>query len=239
MRIDHIKTDRFSVGCLGRSGSRTIADFLSGYYSLYIEKAARIRFLYDFNTISKDEQDIVLKSLEENDKHLLSFIKSGFCLHHCFTQTTIEQFNKCDARIKIMVLRHPLERAKSGSDIKLEPDFHGMPCLSEVDFEEVDYVIDFNRLSEYTNDIKLGSYASDKAALETLNPKDIDADFFDIASNSKEWDPSDYEYDQEIEIYNDLMETKEHLPLDLWKSLARNITEINLPSMITGVRYRK
>lgn len=238
MLIDHIKTDRFSIGCLGRSGSRTIADFLSGYYSTLVPFAARTRFLYDLNNISTIERDIVLKSIQA-DKFLFQLVKDGFFPHHRITQTSIEDFNNYDAPNKILVLRHPLERAKSGSDIKLEPTFHGMPCLSSIDFEEVDYIIDFNELSEYTNRLHLGSYAYDKQTAEEIDSHDINSDLFDIGASTKDWHPSDYDYEEEVKIYNDLLETKERLPLDLWKNLTRNISEMNLPSMFTGIRYRK
>jgi hypothetical protein len=54
-----------------------------------------------------------------------------------------------------------------------------------------------------------------------------------------DWDPSDYDYEKDNEIYNDALETKEHLPADLWKSLVRNINEINLPTKINNIRYKK
>ena len=238
MPIDHIKTDRFSIGCLGRSGSRTVADFLSGYYSAIVPLASRIRFLYDLNELSVNERDIVLKSIE-GDKFLLQLVRDGFFPHHRISQTPIEDFNEYDEPNKIMVLRHPSGRAKSGSDIKLEPTFHGMPCLSEIDFETVDYIIDFTVLSKYTNGLHLGSYAYDKETAVTIDSHNINSDLFNIAETSKEWDLSDYDYEEEVTIYNDVMDTKEQLPLGLWKDFTRNINKMNIPSMFSGVRYRK
>jgi len=239
MIIDHIKTDLFSLGCFGRSGSRSLADFLSGYYSDYVKKAVRIRFLYEYDKLDEYERGIVLKS-HSSDKILRDMIKHGFVPHHYHSMTETDDFNsyKNKRNPKIMVLRHPLERAKSGSVVKLEQAFHGMPSLFSVDFDAVDYVIDFNRINDYTDGVKLGSSEDTKLTIDLLK-NNGDTVLYTEETMVVNWDPSDYEYDADIDIYNDMLETKEHLPADLWKSLVRNFNDINLPTRLEGVTYRK
>jgi hypothetical protein len=239
MIIDHIKTDLFSIGTFGRSGSRTIADFLSKYYSDYISEAVRIRFLYDFHELDFSEKQIILTSFRE-DKVLKQMVSDGFVPHHYYSMNDTEDYNnyKNKKTPKILVLRDPLERAKSGATVKLEQAFHGMPTLFSIDFDSVDYVIDFNRINDYTNGLKLGDASDIKLTIDILK-NTSDSEMYNFETMLIDWDPSDYDYEKDNEIYNDALETKEHLPVDLWKSLVRNIVEINLPTKIDNIRYKK
>lgn len=199
----------------------------------------KIRFLYEFDKLDEYERNVILKSFSK-DKILHHMIKNGFVPHHYHSMTDTDAFNsfKNKRNPKIMILRHPFERAKSGSAVKLEQAFHGMPSLFSIDFDTVDYVIDFNRINDYTNGLKLGSSEDTKLTIDLLK-NNGDEDLYTKETMIVNWDPSDYEYDADIDIYNDMLETKEHLPADFWKSLVRNFNDINLPTRLEGITYRK
>jgi len=242
MIIDHIITDIFSIGCFGRSGSRSIADFLTGFYSDYIDSSKKWRYLFDVENLDEDEFNTVLRSFAA-DKHLQKIIAEGFFTHHLHSFQNIDEFNNTEKKIKILVLRDPIERAKSGSRVAYSPNFHGAPVLHKVDFESVDYIIDFNKLSYYTPNTHRGAFDPD------LRPNSKFRKELDKQSNQKlnetllnaitPWETEEYSYDEEIEIYNNAIKTKTELPIDVWKKLVRNYYTVNIPTRMFGKRYRK
>ena len=153
--IDNIRTNLFCIGCLGRSGSRSIADFITGYYSDYQNSAHKWRFLYNMRTLEPDEYDVVIKSFGE-DKHLSHIIGQEFWPHHEYSTCSYDDYNNTKGT-KILVLRDPIERAKSGSRVGYTPLYHGAPVLDKINLDSVDYIIDFNKLQQYVTDTHLGA----------------------------------------------------------------------------------
>jgi hypothetical protein len=226
--IDHVKTDTFSIGTFGRSGSRSIVDFLCGYYREMVWPAWRVRYLYDFDTIEESEKDIIIRSYDDpNDKHFIELLRKPLSTHHWHSAEDMSSFNNHNSFLnnvgpKILTLRDPLERAKSGQEKNYHPTFHGAPILNSIDLETVDYILPFDIINEYLLGLNLGS------------PDDQP-----FGNMYMKWNLEDYSYDQETDLYNELMEKKEVLPLDLWKSLVRNFNEINIPCKNQSVRYKK
>jgi hypothetical protein len=240
MLIDHIRTDTFSIGCFGRSGSRTIADFLSGYYSDYQMTSGKFRFLFDVDNLPDEELDVVKKRFND-DKHLQKMLESKFMSHHEYTVDTIDTFNNAEP-IKILVLRDPIERANSGANLAFDAELHGAPVLHEVDFDSVDYIIDFNKLSEYSASMHLGGYRKDREFtydhLDNLRKQELSVSDPNWEVPWRKWKIEDYSYDEDIELYTNAMKTKPELPLDVWKSLVRNYNTINLPTRMFGKKYK-
>ena len=197
MIIDHIKTDLFSLGCFGRSGSRSIADVLTNYYTDKI------------------------------------FSQHNFVSHHYHSMSDVDKFNSFSNRYqscpKIFIMRNPLERAKSGSSVRLEQAFHGMPALYTIDFDRIDYIIDFNSINDYTAGIKLGDKSEVDSILEFLSMT-TEKTVFNMETMVVNWDHNDYDYTQEDDIYLKVLDSKEKLPLDLWELFVNNYTKINIPS---------
>lgn len=233
MIIDHIRTDLFSIGCLGRSGSRSIADIISAYYTDLMTRAMTIRFLYEPFNMSEVERGIFLKGIDNLDMREIAAV--GFIPHHPYSQNEIDSYNKYvfKSTPKILVLRNPVERAKSGSFLKLHPDFHGEPVLSLIDMTTVDYVIDFNQLSEYTGNLKIGNLKTDEESMLFINAE------LAKLENLVDWNQSDYDYDLDLEIYHNALDTLEHLPVDMWKHLVRNVNYLNVPTRLPNKRFKK
>lgn len=239
--IDHIITNTFSIGCFGRSGSRTIAEFLTSYYTGYQLASKKWRYLFDADKLKREnpqELDVV-KKIFNGDKHLKKMLEFPFLPHHTYSITSYENFNNNEG-IKILVLRNPIERAKSGQSKSFSAHFHGAPALHKVNFDKVDYIIDFNKLSDYTPETHLGKIdvdvSPDSEFIESLKGYSYPENLSDIYES---WEVEDYNYEEDIEIYNNVLETKEHLPVDLWKNLVRNHNEINIPTTMHGKRYKK
>ena len=239
INIDHIRTDLFSIGCFGRSGSKTIAEFLSGYYADYYSGAKRLKFLHNADTLGEKEFEKFIESI--NDKEMKKLVRDISIPHHNMSLSSIENYNNFQhsSNPKILVLRDPIERAKSGSSLGLEKNFHGAPVLSYIDFDSVDYIIDFNKLNEYTNYLRVGSHDEDKKIIDHIVENNL------IPADPKHrlgwmndiWNHEDFDYITDIELYNNALEKKEQLPLDLWKSLVRNIGKINIPTRREGIAY--
>jgi hypothetical protein len=222
MYIDHIETDTFHLGILGRSGTRSIANFLTRYYHDYYWESFYAKYFYSENM--NDYLSFV------DDEILKDFVLNGPDTHHIFSRDTIENFNKPKVTKKIVVLRDPLQRAKSGSRVSFEPTFHGMPILSQIDFDSVDYIIDFNEINYYINltNVDRNMNPTEENMIARMyaerNPETY-------GSQLKEWKLENYDYREEVSVYNKLMETKEKLPFDVWKQLVRSMSYCNIPSM--------
>lgn len=225
--IDHIKTDTFSIGSFGRSGSRTIVDFICGYYREMVWPAHRIRYLYDLDNISPGEKTVMLDSFDNiSQKHFLEVLKKPLATHHWYSVESIPNFNNHNNHLnntgpKILIVRDPLERAKSGQGKNYEPVFHGAPVLTGIDLDNLDYILPFEKLDQYVLGTHLG------------NPNDIP-----FADMRQEWELEDYNYDEEMNTYNKILE-KEVLPLDLWRKIVRTFSEVNIPTMDQKIRYKK
>jgi hypothetical protein len=226
--IDHVKTDTFSIGTFGRAGSRTIADFICGYYREMVWPAYRERYLHDWDSISSGKQADIIQSYDApNQKYFVNLLKNPQLLHHLYSVEPISNFNIYNTFLnntgpKILIVRDPIERAKSGQEKKYEPVFHGAPVLRSINLETVDYILPFEKLSDYVLGINIG------------NPNDIP--FLDM---QQDWKLEDYNYDEETDTYNDILQNKEVLPIDLWKKLVRTFHEINIPNMNSKIRYKK
>jgi hypothetical protein len=222
MKIDYIETDQYSLGILGRSGTRSFANFISRYYFDYAWEQHRNLI------IGKDNPDLM------------------FPTHHPYTQMTIDDFNQCNYFFDgheptIMVLRDPLERAKSGSRISYEPEFHGAPALTQIEWEHIDYVIPFEDIKMYIGESRwsnmdiafVGSDLSneEKALWELTRGtyfRDIGVPNYE--NLIEEWSVEDYDYTDEIDCYNQIVSTKKQLPPDMWHQMVRDTTWCNIPS---------
>lgn len=223
--IDHIKTDTFSIGSFGRSGSRTIVDFICGYYREMVYPAHRIRYLYDLDTAGLGNKSLIFDGYD--DKHFLEVLKKPLATHHWYSAEPLPDFNIYNTFLnntgpKILIVRDPLERAKSGQEKTYEPVFHGAPVLNSIDIDTVDYILPFEKLNDYVLGIHIG------------NPND--KPFLGMQQN---WKLEDYNFDEETDTYNDILQNKEVLPINLWKKLVRTLSEVNIPNMNPKTRYKK
>jgi len=228
MHIDHIKTDNFSIGTFGRSGSTSIGEFTSNFYSSTVLQISRVKYLYDFDNLDKGEKHVIIKAYDDpNRKHFPELLMMGNTSHHHYSEGDVETFNNYNNFLnnngpKILTLREPISRAESGARVGFEPNFHGAPVLHLLDFDTIDYILPFEKINDYVNGTNFG-----------------DRSDFVPDHNLVSWNVEDYNYDQEVDLYNELVSTKQVLPLDMWKNLLRNYTEINIPSMNPRVRFRK
>jgi len=133
---------------------------------------------------------------------------TGKSNHKIFMQS-FEQFNsdKFDSNLKVLVLRHPKERAMSGSRLNLQPKFHGMPFLHLVDYEKITHILKFENLSKYV-DVHKGRN---------------DYIFTDDMIQYNPWDLKDYDYISEIELYEKFLE-KPVLSVEQYQLLRDHIT---------------
>jgi len=70
---------------------------------------------------------------------------------------TFDEFNSISGVPNILVLRNPLERAKSGSLLSYNKYFHGAPFLSKIDYNAVSHILPFENIKDYIgsdNDIE-------------------------------------------------------------------------------------
>lgn len=225
--IDHIKTDTFSVGSFGRSGSRTIVDFICGYYREMVWPAHRLRYLYDLDVIDSKERAIILDGFDgEHHKQFLEVVKKPLSTHHWYSSEPIHSFNVHNTYLnnigpKFLIVRDPLERAKSGQQKNYEPVFHGAPVLHSIDINTIDYIIPFDKLNDYVLGVHIG------------NPNDRP-----FAEMHQEWNLEDYNYEEEMDVYNKLLDI-EVLPVSLWKKVVRTFSEVNIPTTNQKIRFKK
>ena len=207
--IDCIETNRFVLGVCGRSGTRSIVNYLTRYY-----------FDYQWENMRQLHQGWAPRP--EN---------MPMPTHHPYTATTVEQFNKVNRTNKFMVVRNPIDRANSGIRVGYTPDFHGAPVLQDIDWKQVNYIIDFHDLEQYLGNTDV--YKGVDSKTERLVAQRVSSigpsHYRDM---EKEWSLDDYDYTNEIEVYENVMDTKERLPIDLWIHHVLNIKEINIPSKI-------
>jgi len=203
--IDCIETDQFTLGILGRSGTRSYANYITRFYSDYFWEAMRNVHLGIISV--------------EDIEHEFS--------HHYYSTVGIEEFNQIDN--KIMVIRDPIERAKSGIRVMYEPTFHGSPILQYIDWDKIDYVIDFNETDLYLG----GSGVARKLPIEdeiSLGKQAFKLGGYEYESRIQKWSLDDFDYTEEIITYERVMNDKPRLPLDLWIEYLKNVTCCNIPS---------
>lgn len=201
--IDCIETDQFTLGILGRSGTRSYANYITRYY-----------FDYTFELV----KDVHLgRAIEEKPS----------IFHHLYSAITPEEFNKIDN--KIMVVRDPIERAKSGIRVQYEPVFHGSPMLVNIDWDKVDYIIPFEETNKYLNGHAAGKFASPEQE-KLVSRITWNSGIHKFDEQIHEWSMEDYDYTEEINTYNKIMKEKTKLPLELWIEYLRNVKYCNIPS---------
>jgi hypothetical protein len=118
------------------------------------------------------------------------------------------------ARVKIpriLLLREPIDRAKSGIRMGYWPLGHGAPFLYTLDIEKIDYIIPFEETHQYTN-TRLGTKEADVSKKDFI------------------WSIDDYDFTKELEIYEKIRKTVPVLDPEKWNSMVRQITECNLPN---------
>jgi len=152
--------------------------------------------------------------------------------HHQYSVTDIDTFNSIPN--KIMVVRDPIDRAKSGIAVNFNPDFHGKPTLQYIDWDMIDYIIPFEDISnKYLNGFNHNVGITHEA--ESSVVKEVDRVMSE--SDPKQegvywttWSLDDFDFTREIETYNLVLKTKEKLPPSLWIELLSKVTACNIPS---------
>ena len=200
-----IRTDRFNIAMMGRSGSRSFMMDLAGkidHYEIFAE-------INSFNS-----KDLLLKQR----LNAMSFIPH------------------------ILVLRNPIERAKSGSSVNLSRDYHGYPFLHCIDFDIVTHIIKFEQIGRYVEthegkfDYRFSSFSRkekneffentmDKHTVDTLR------DIWDIS------DIPDEIMKREMELYEKFL-TKPIYNYEDYKIGKQNLQYINFRG-VKGIRYKK
>lgn len=220
--IDYIETNTYSLGILGRSGSRSIVNYITRYY---------------FDYAWEQHRNIQLG---------VELVDPKFPSHHPYSWISVDDFNGCNALCndinpRIMVIRDPLERAESGSSVSYEPVFHGAPILTDIDWSEIDYVIPFEDLVLYIGKTMWSNldyiWSDIDESRENRHAKETGtASLYQMMGIEpykniiQEWKVSDYDYQKEIECYNKVLTTKKQLPPELWKSMVRDTMWCNIPS---------
>ena len=219
--IDCIETNTYSLGILGRSASRSFANYISRYYFDYVWE--------QYRNVQLDVENTDLK----------------YPSHHPYTWITVDDFNDCNALVydppTIMVVRDPIDRARSGSGVNYEPVFHGAPILTEIDWDGIDYIIPFEDLELYIGQTQWSNTdnmtINPRSSKEERYAKESDRGSFyqalgikPYANIIKEWEVEDYDYDAEIKCYENVLHNKKQLPPELWKSLVRDTVWCNIPS---------
>lgn len=222
MKIDYIETDQYSLGILGRSGTRSFANYISRYYYDYVW-----------------EQHRNLQLGKENPELM-------FPTHHPYTWIPMEDFNACNELVmadqpRIVVLRDPIERARSGSRVHYEPEFHGAPALTHINWDYIDYIIPFEDIELYLGKtrwsnmdyglVSLEATMEEKSTLETSRA----AFYMDLQVPHYEkiiqkWSIEDYDYTDEIDCYLNVIKTKKQLPPTKWYQMVKDTTWCNIPS---------
>lgn len=200
MKIDCIETNQYSLGILGRSGTRSFANFVSRYYFDYVWEQHRNL------VIGKDNPNLM------------------FPTHHPYTHMTIDDFNNCNyffdgTEPTIMVIRDPLERANLG----------GAPSLTQIEWEYIDYVIPFEDIKMYIGESR---WSDIDVEFVSGNLNKEQKAIWELTRDSRfeEWSVEDYDYTDEIDCYNQILNTKKQLPPDMWHQMVRDTTWCNIPS---------
>ena len=199
-----VETDEFTIGFMGRTGGRSIMRHVAPEYAPFLKANA-------------------------------GKARPSLITGHAFAMRTFEYFNSKIDVPKILVLRDPVERAIAGSKTMLYPEYHGAPYLHNIDTDSIDYIIRFDRISEYVDfhrredNIPYGTppemykrYTKASLILARDNSPSIDVDYY-----IKDWNVEDYEYTGEINLYNNILNSKPELAPDIWrewcsKSIAHN-----------------
>jgi hypothetical protein len=193
-----IRTDRFNIAMMGRSGSRSFMQDLAG---------------------KQDHYEIVTKISSFNREDLL--LK--------------QKLNSMKFIPNILVLRDPIERAKSGSFIGLNANYHGYPFLHCIDFDMVTHIIRFEDIGKYVEPHE-GKFDS----LVTFLPqKEKDK----LPKNEEVWKPWDMSeipeeiMQRELELYEKFL-TKPIYNYEDYKIEKQNLQYINFRG-VEGIRYKK
>ena len=204
--IDCIETDQFTLGILGRSGTRSYANYITRYY-----------FDYTFELVKDVHLGRATKVLEDRPS----------IFHHLYSVITPEEFNTIDN--KIQVVREPIARAESGVRIQYEPVFHGSPMLVNIDWDKIDYIIPFEDTHKYLNGHAVAKQLSteDEKRISRIT---WNSGIHKFDEQTVTWSMEDYDYTEEIDTYNKVMKEKPRLPLELWIEYLNKVTCCNIPS---------
>ena len=176
-----IRTDRFNIAMMGRSGSR----------SFMMDLARKINHSEIFTEISSfNRKDLLLKQRQ----NARSFIPH------------------------ILVLRNPIERAKSGSSLNLPLDYHGYPFLHCIDFDIVTHIIKFEQIGRY---VKTHVGRAEDALRGVWDISDIPDEIMK----------------REMELYEKFL-TKPIYNYEDYKIGKQNLQYINFRG-VKGIRYKK
>lgn len=110
-----------------------------------------------------------------------------------FMKTWLDLNVKNLLRPKILVLRNPIDRAKSAIRNNLEPEYHTEPFLHYINSDVITHIIKFEELPKYVN-----------AKFGLTDCKDSDVDV------------SEYDFEHEMILY-DMMLQKPVYPAELFK----------------------
>lgn len=137
----------------------------------------------------------------------LLFDLTGISKHNSF-MCSFEKYNENNfiRNPNILVLRHPIERAKSGSKLNLQSKFHGMPFLHKVNYEKITHIIKFEDLKDYVK----------------IHKGKQDYIFTDDMSQYRPWKLEDFDYDKELNLYKKFLE-KPILEVEHYKLLKEQI----------------
>ena len=208
--IDCIETDQFTLGILGRSGTRSFVNYITRYYFDYVWENRKQTHL----GLSPKPEDRPLPS------------------HHPYSAIDIEDFNVIDN--KIMVVRDPIARAKSGIRVSYEPRFHGSPVLQYIDWDKIEYIIDFNEVDLYLGGSEI--YKGISSEEENITGKYLTTVGLEqYETLIQEWSLDDFDYTEEISTYKYVMKNKKRLPVELWVEYLNNTTCCNIPSKILNI----
>lgn len=203
-RIAVIKTDKFAIGFMGRTGGRSIIRQLAPKFHPHFRPDAG---------------------------KALPSAQTG----HAWAFNTYEYFNSIVDVPKILVHRDPVDRAVAGSKTMLYPDYHGAPYLHNIDINSIDYIIKFDRISEYVNyhrredSIPYGTPPDEykRAWKATLSISREQQPSLNVDVYLEEWDVEDYDFADEINLYNTILNSKQELAPELWREWCSNYTLVN------------
>jgi len=168
---------------------------------------------------------------------------------------TFDVFNSIRGVPNILVLRNPLERAKSGSLLSYNKYFHGEPFLSNIDYNAVTHILPFENVEDYIG----GDHNIEKPLEEvwktmTIEQKleyylkkwnDIgDTEYANHDGNEvrdriiNPWSIDEYDFTEEMELYDEFRK-KPILDVEDFKRYVDNYTYIDaLKFKIPGKRSR-
>lgn len=136
------------------------------------------------------------------------FDLTGTSRHDPF-MCSFEKYNDKDfiRNPNILVLRHPIERAKSGIKLNLQSKFHGKPFLDKINYENITHIIKFEDIQDYLK----------------IHKGKADFIFTDDMNQYRPWSLETFDYTEELELYEKFLE-KPVLGVEQYKLLKEQIT---------------